>query len=178
MYIKDFHVTLSERPEDNLNHMIDMMASDIVKGKRILFPTTNGILYKTKLEAQLVKVLEAKYGYKRRIVVNYYRKENVGDKFTEQHVKETLMNTNVLLCDTYFPILDYAWYMYDYNVYLTTLYIPQKIQKLLNDLHHDMFFYIFLNKYDGYGNLMIRDFSIEDKGIYRKTREEIISTIM
>jgi hypothetical protein len=57
---KEFHVVLTDRPEDNFNHMVDRMAQDIVKGKRILFPTNKGTLYKAKLEAQLVSLLETK----------------------------------------------------------------------------------------------------------------------
>ncbi len=151
---KEFHVVLTERPEDNLNHMVDQMARDIVSGKRILFPTNNGTLYKTKLEAQLVKVLEAKYSYTKKVIVNYYKKSNVGEKFMDDvNVEKTIKKTNVLLCSTYLSVGVDILDRFDFNIYFNTLWMPQEIEQFANRLRsHDLFIYLFLNKCDSDGN--------------------------
>ena len=151
---KEFHVVLTEKPEDNLNHMVDQMARDIVSGKRILFPTNNGTLYKTKLEAQLVKVLEAKYGYTKKVIVNYYKKSNVGEKFMDDvNVEKTIKKTNVLLCSTYLSVGVDILDRFDFNIYFNTLWMPQEIEQFANRLRsHDLFIYLFFFFFDSDGN--------------------------
>ena len=151
---KEFHVVLTERPDDNFNHMVDMMARDIVKGKRILFPTNKGTLYKTKLEAQLVKLLEIKYGYTKKIIVNYYKKSNVGEKFMDDvNIEKTIKKTNVLLCSTYLSVGVDILDRFDFNIYFNELWMPQEIEQFANRLRsHDLFIYLFLNKCDADGN--------------------------
>jgi hypothetical protein len=151
---KEFHVVFTERPDDNLNHMVDMMARDIVKGKRILFPTNKGTLYKTKIEAQLVKVLETKYGYKKKVIVNYYKKSNVGEKFMDDvNVEKTIKKTNVLMCSTYLSVGVDILDRFDFNIYFNDIWMPQEIEQFANRLRsHDLFIYLFLNKCDADGN--------------------------
>jgi hypothetical protein len=151
---KEFHVVFTERPDDNLNHMVDMMARDIVKGKRILFPTNKGTLYKTKIEAQLVKVLETKYGYKKKVIVNYYKKSNVGEKFMDDvNVEKTIKKTNVLMCSTYLSVGVDILDRFDFNIYFNEIWMPQEIEQFANRLRsHDLFIYLFLNKCDADGN--------------------------
>jgi hypothetical protein len=151
---KEFHVVLTDRPEDNFNHMVDRMAQDIVKGKRILFPTNKGTLYKAKLEAQLVSVLETKYGYTKKIIVNYYKKSNVGEKFMDDvNVEKTIKKTTVLLCSTYLSVGVDILDKYDFNIYFNELWMPQEIEQFANRLRsHDLFIYLFLNKCDADGN--------------------------
>jgi hypothetical protein len=126
--------------------MVDMMARDIVKGKRILFPTNKGTLYKTKLEAQLVKLLEVKYGYTKKIIVNYYKKSNVGEKFMDDvNVEKTIKKTNVLLCSTYLSVGVDILDRFDFNIYFNELWMPQEIEQFANRLRsHDLFIYLFL----------------------------------
>jgi hypothetical protein len=151
---KEFHVVLTDRPDDNFNHMVDRMARDIVKGKRILFPTNKGTLYKAKLEAQLVSVLETKYGYTKKIIVNYYKKSNVGEKFMDDvNVEKTIKKTTVLLCSTYLSVGVDIIDRYDFNIYFNELWMPQEIEQFANRLRsHDLFIYLFLNKCDADGN--------------------------
>jgi hypothetical protein len=151
---KEFHVVLTDRPDDNFNHMVDRMARDIVKGKRILFPTNKGTLYKAKLEAQLVSVLETKYGYTKKIIVNYYKKSNVGEKFMDDvNVEKTIKKTTVLLCSTYLSVGVDILDRYDFNIYFNELWMPQEIEQFANRLRsHDLFIYLFLNKCDADGN--------------------------
>ena len=151
---KEFHVVLTDRPEDNFNHMVDRMARDIVKGKRVLFPTNKGTLYKSKLEAQLVSVLETKYGYKKKIIVNYYKKSNVGEKFMDDvNIEKTIKKTTVLLCSTYLSVGVDILDRYDFNIYFNELWMPQEIEQFANRLRsHDLFIYLFLNKCDADGN--------------------------
>jgi hypothetical protein len=151
---KEFHVILTEKPEDNINHMIDKMAQDIVSGKRILFPTNKGTLYKTRLEAQLVSVLESKYGYKKKVIVNYYKKSNVGEAFMDDvNIQKTIKKTNVLMCSNYLSVGVDILDRFDFNIYFNDIWMPQEIEQFANRLRsHDLFIYLFLNKCDADGN--------------------------
>lgn len=151
---KEFHVVLTDKPEDNTRHMVDRMAQDIVSGKRILFPTNKGTLYKTQIEAQLVKILETKYNYKKKVVVNYYKKSNVGEKFMDDvNIEKTIKKTNILLCSNYLSVGVDILDKYDFNIYFNDLWMPQEIEQFANRLRsHDLFIYLFLNKFDADGN--------------------------
>lgn len=153
---KEFHVVLTDKPEDNINHMVDKMARDIVSGKRILFPTNRGTLYKTQLEAHLVSILETKYAYKKKIIVNYYKKSNIGEKFMDDvNMEKTIKKTNVLLCSNYLSVGVDILDRYDFNIYFNEIWMPQEIEQFANRLRsHDLYIYLFLNKYDKDGNTL------------------------
>lgn len=151
---KEFHVVITEKPEDNFNHMVNCMAKDIVNGKRILFPTNKGTLYKTKLEAQLVNILDAKYGYKKKIIVNYYKKSNVGESFMDDvNIEKTVKKTTVLLCSNYLSVGVDILDRYDFNIYFNDIWMPQEIEQFANRLRsHDLYINLFVNKFDKDGN--------------------------
>lgn len=151
---KEFHVYLTNKPEDNMNFMIEQMAIDIVNGRRILFPTNKGTLYKSQIEAQLKCVLKNKYDYKDDIIVNYYKKSNVGEKFMDDvNLKKTVRKTNVLLCSNYLSVGVDILDRFDFNIYFNEIFMPQEIEQFANRLRsHDLFIYMFLNKHDSDGN--------------------------
>lgn len=151
---KDFHVILTDKPDDNFNHMIDSMARDIVQGKRILFPTNKGTLYKTRLEAQLVKLLETKYNYTKKVVINYYKKSNVGEQFmNDVNIEKTVKKTTVLLCSNYLSVGVDILDRFDFNIYFNDIWMPQEIEQFANRLRsHDLYIYLFVNKLDADGN--------------------------
>lgn len=151
---KEFHVVITEKPEDNFNHMVNCMAKDIVNGKRILFPTNKGTLYKTKLEAQLVNILDAKYGYKKKIIVNYYKKSNVGESFMDDvNIEKTVKKTTVLLCSNYLSVGVDILDRFDFNIYFNDIWMPQEIEQFANRLRsHDLYINLFVNKFDKDGN--------------------------
>jgi len=151
---KEFHVFLTNKPEDNLNLMVEKMAVDIVNGRRILFPTNKGTLYKSQIEAQLKCVLKNKYGYDKDIAVNYYKKSNVGEKFMDDvNIRKTVRKTNVLLCSNYLSVGVDILDKFDFNIYFNEIWMPQEIEQFANRLRdHDLFIYLFLNKYDADGN--------------------------
>lgn len=149
--IKEFHVILTNEPYDKMGHMIDKMAQDIISGRRILFPTNQGTLYKTRVEAQLITVLEHKYNFKKKINVDYYKRT---EPFDEKKFKKTnllFIKLPIAFNDNFYKYLDYA--PFDYNIYLADLYDA----KFFYDLsmlfrHRDLFIYMFLNKFDADGN--------------------------
>lgn len=151
---KEFHVVITEKPEDNFNHMVNCMAKDIVNGKRILFPTNKGTLYKTKLEAQLANILDAKYGYKKKIIVNYYKKSNVGESFMDDvNIEKTVKKTTVLLCSNYLSVGVDILDRFDFNIYFNDIWMPQEIEQFANRLRsHDLYINLFVNKCDKDGN--------------------------
>lgn len=151
---KEFRVVLTNRPDDNMKHMVDRMAQDIVAGRRILFPTNNGTLYKTQIEAMLDDLLKVKYNYKRKPVVNYYKKSNVGELFMDDVNKlKTVKKTDVMLCSNYLSVGVDILDKFDFNIYFNKLLMPQEMEQFANRLRsHDLYIYLFLNKYDADGN--------------------------
>ena len=150
---KEFCVVLTNKPEDNMRHMVDRMARDISQGKRILFPTNNGTLYKTQIEAMLEETLKFKYNFKRKPVVNYYKKSNVGEEFMDDvNKRKTIKKTDVLMCSNYLSVGVDILDRFDFNIYFNSLIMPQEMEQFANRLRsHDLYIYLFINKYDSDG---------------------------
>lgn len=155
---KEFHVILTHQPEDNTMHMLDSMAKDIVSGKRIIYPTNKGTLYKDRIEAKLKYLLENKYDYKKKVNVNYYKRENVGEEFMDEvNIEKTVKNTTVLLCSNFLSVGVDILDRYDFNIYFDELWMPQEIEQFANRLRsHDLFVYLFINQYDAEGTYLNR----------------------
>ena len=151
---KEFHIILTNKPEDNFNHMINHMAQDIIKGTRVLFPSNKGTQFKEKIESQLSALLKSKYGYTKKISVNYYKKSNVGETFIDEINKhKTIKKTNVLMCSNYLSVGVDITDKYDFNVYFDECWMPQEIEQFANRLRaRDLFIYMFINKLDADGN--------------------------
>lgn len=151
---KEFQVFLTDKPIDNLCYMCEHMADDVSKGRRVLFPTNKGSIYKEQIEELITYFLKNKYHIEERPVVNYYKKSNVGEEFMDDiNFRKTVAKTDVLLCSTYLSvgvdILDH----YEFNIYFNDLWMPQEIEQFANRLRsHDLFIKIFIPRKNAAGD--------------------------
>lgn len=151
---KEFSVFLTDKPIDNLCYMCAHMAQDISEGRRVLFPTNKGTIFKEQIAALVGYFLKNIYQIKEPPVVNYYKKSNVGEDFMDDvNVRKTVAKTNILLCSTYLSvgvdILDH----FDFNIYFNNLWMPQEIEQFANRLRsHDLFIRLFINRKNANGD--------------------------
>lgn len=145
---KSFEVFLTDTPTDNLFFMCDDMARDISTGKRILFPTNQGTIYKEQVAALVKYFLENKYFYFEPFVVNYYKKSNVGEKFMDDvNFRKTIDNTNLMMCTTYLSVGVDILDRYEFNIYFNDIWMPQEIEQFANRLRsHDLYCKLYINR--------------------------------
>ena len=151
---KEFNVFLTDRPIDNLCHMCEMMAHDVSEGRRVLFPTNKGSIFKAQIEALVGYFLKTKYHIHEPPVVNYYKKSNVGEDFMDDiNLRKTVAKTNILLCSTYLSVGVDILDQFEFNIYFNNLWMPQEIEQFANRLRsHDLFIRIFINRRNAVGD--------------------------
>ncbi len=153
---KEFKVYLTDKPIDNLCYMCDQMAQDVFNGRRVLFPTNKGSIFKAQIEEIVAYFLRNKYHREERPVVNYYKKANIGEDFMDDvNIRKTVAKTDILLCSTYLSvgvdILDH----FDFNIYFNNLWMPQEIEQFANRLRsHDLFIKLFINRKNAAGDTL------------------------
>ena len=151
---KEFRVFLTEKPIDNLCYMCEHMAEDIVNGRRVLFPTNKGSIFKAQIEALVGYFLKNKFLIDEPPVVNYYKKSNLGEDFmNDVNVRKTVAKTDILLCSTYLSVGVDILDQFEFNIYFNNLWMPQEIEQFANRLRsHDLFIKLFINRKDANGD--------------------------
>ena len=151
---KEFKVFLTDKPVDNLCHMCAMMAKDVSEGRRVLFPTNKGSIFKAQIEALVGYFLKNIYHREEWPVVNYYKKSNVGEEFMDDvNMRKTVAKTEILLCSTYLSVGVDILDQFEFNIYFNNLWMPQEIEQFANRLRsHDLFIRLFANRKNAVGD--------------------------
>lgn len=151
---KEFRVVITDNPHYQLYHICRAIAKDITEGKRVLFPTNNGTIFKEQFERGLQYILETEYAWFDPVVVNYYKKSNVGEKFIDDiNVEKTIKDTNVLMCSTYLSVGVDILDRYNFNIYFNAIWMPQEVEQFANRLrNNDLYINLYVCKNDANDN--------------------------
>ena len=151
---KEISVNLVDTPSDLMFHMCRQMANDIVNGKRILFPSNAGTLYSDQIKAAVTYFLENEHMWFEPVVLNYYKKSNIGDKFMDDvNFDKTVANTQILMCTTYLSVGNDILDRYNFSIYFADIYLPHECDQWSNRLRsNDLYIKIFVAKNDADGN--------------------------
>lgn len=157
--IKKFNVILTENDESMFIDMCRSMARDISEGRRILFPTNKGSLYKEQVQATIQYFCDEEFhcrfsDSKNPVIVNYYKKSNLGDDFMDEINKsKTIGKTDVLLCSNYLSVGVDIKDKYAFSIYINDLWMPQEIEQFANRLRaNDLYINLYVSKNDSEGN--------------------------
>ena len=150
---KEFRVVITDTPGHQLYYLCEAMAKDIVEGRRVLFPTNKGTIFKEQIHAGLKEILESKYAWFEELNVNYYKKSNAGEGFMDDiNIKKTISNTHVLLCSTYLSVGVDILDKYKFNIYFDELWMPQEVEQFANRLRaNDLYINLFIAKNNAEG---------------------------
>lgn len=151
---KEFNIRIADRPDDVTYHMCYQMAKDIKDGKRILFPTNKGTLYKEQIKSIVQYILEHEFEYFEPIILNYYKKSNIGEDFMNDiNFEKTISNTQILMCSNYLSVGVDILDKFQFSVYFNDIWMPQEIEQFANRLRsNDLYIYLFVAKNDADGN--------------------------
>lgn len=151
---KEFKVNLVESSTHLMYQMCKAMADDIIAGRRILFPTNAGTLYSEMIKAGVTYFVQLKSGMFREIVLNYYKKANIGEKFMDDvNFDKTINNTDILMCTTYLSVGVDILDRYEFSIYFADLMMPQEVEQFANRLRsNDLYINLYAAKNDAEGN--------------------------
>lgn len=156
---KEIRVYQAETTFDMLAHMARSMAIDITNGKRILFPTNRGTIFKQEVEAAVRYFLEndPDCGVFRDVRFEYYKKSNVGEEFIDSiNFSKSIKDIDVLFCSTYLSVGVDILDKYDFSIYIDDIWMPQELEQFANRIRsRDLFVNVFVALYDSSGNRLI-----------------------
>ncbi len=160
---KIFNVTITEDEESVFLDICRSMAEDISKGRRVIFPTNKGTIFKDQIQETVQYFIEEEFNSRYRdinpVKVNYYKKSNSGEEFMDSINKDkTIGDTDILLCSNYLSVgVDIEDEM-EFSIYINDLWMPQEIEQFANRLRgNNLYIYLYVSSKDGDGN---------DKGLY------------
>ena len=170
---KELQITLVDSTSDLMFHMCQQMANDIMKGRRILFPTNAGTLYSKQIQAAVTYFLENEHMYFEPVNLKYYKKSNSGEEFMDDiNFENTIKDVNILLCSSYLSVGVDILDRYDFSVYFGDLMMPQEVDQFVNRLRSlDLYVKMFVAKNDAEGNSRLLhkykdvDFKLNDEEI-------------
>lgn len=147
MRVKSFELNLSPTPAEQLVDMCNAMASDIINGKKILYPTNKGNLYFDQVTGLISRILTAK-GYTKELKAFYYKKSNYGDNSMDNiNINKSIGENDMVFCTTYLSVGVDICDRSTFSVYFNETWIPQDIEQFANRLrNNDLYIKMFLPK--------------------------------
>ena len=177
---KVFTVNLTDKPNDQLYHMCRQMASDIAKGRRILFPCNRGTLYSKQVKAAVTYFLQFEHAIYDEVNLQYYKKSNVGDTFMDDiNIEKTIKDVQILMCTTYLSVGVDILDRYNFSIYFEDLMMPQEVEQFANRLRsNDLYINMYVAKNDTEGNTRsLHKYKDVDFEINEEEKRFVISVI-
>lgn len=170
---KELKINLVDSNSDLMFHMCRKMANDICEGKRILFPTNSGTLYSKQIHAAVTYFMENEHMNFEPVILNYYKKSNVGEQFMDDiNFDNSIKDTHILLCSTYLSVGTDILDKYDFSIYFADLMMPHEVEQFANRIRKmDLYINMFVAKNDADGNSRCLhkykeiDFKLDDEEI-------------
>ena len=145
--IKNFELNLSPTVNEQLIDMCNAMATDIMNGKKILYPTNKGNLYFDQVTGLISRILVAR-GCTKELKAFYYKKSNYGDNSMDNiNINKSIGENDIVFCTTYLSVGVDICDRSQFSVYFNETWIPQDIEQFANRLrNNDLFIKMFLPK--------------------------------
>ena len=144
---------------EQLYEMCDSIAQDILRGRKILFPTNKGNIYYEQILGIIHHILDKKYKSDRPIKSFYYKKAKYGEDAMEDiNNNKTIGDYDIIFCTTYLSVGVDICDKYDFGIYFSDPLIPQDIEQYANRLrNNNLHIKMFLPYEDNNGFTIIQD---------------------
>lgn len=151
---KELRIHMVNDTSTLMYHMCRAMANDIAVGRRILFPSNEGMLFSKKVEAGITYFLQQEHAMFDPIVFHYYKRSQVGELFMDEvNFNKTIKDTNVLMCTTYLSVGVDILDRYNFSIYFGDLCTAAECDQWCNRLrNNDLYVKLYVAKNDADGN--------------------------
>lgn len=152
---KSFVINITDTDDIMLLYMCRSMARDISMGRKVLFPTNKGTIYKEQISALVKYFLEIEFFWFTPIEVNYYKKSNSGEEFMDDINKnKTIGKTDILLCSNYLSVGVDINDKYEFAIYINDQWMPQEIEQFANRLRsNDLYINMYVSRHTSDGEI-------------------------
>lgn len=149
---KEFQVVMVPTKNEKMMKMCQMMAKDILDGKKILYPTNKGNLFYEQVTGLIQEFLNV-YKYPNKLKSFYYKKSNYGEESMDNiNIDKTIGNNDIVFCTNYLSVGVDICDRYTFSVYFNEPWIAQDIEQFANRLrNNDLYVTLILEKEDSTG---------------------------
>ena len=149
---KEFQVVMVPTKNEKMMKMCQMMAKDILDGKKILYPTNKGNLFYEQVTGLIQEFLNI-YKYPNKLKSFYYKKSNYGDESMDNiNIDKTIGNNDIVFCTNYLSVGVDICDRYTFSVYFNEPWIAQDIEQFANRLrNNDLYVTLILEQEDSTG---------------------------
>lgn len=149
---KEFNVVMVPTKNEKMMKMCQMMAKDILDGKKILYPTNKGNLFYEQVTGLIQEFLNI-YKYPNKLKSFYYKKSNYGDESMDNiNIDKTIGNNDIVFCTNYLSVGVDICDRYTFSVYFNEPWIAQDIEQFANRLrNNDLYITLILEQEDSTG---------------------------
>lgn len=153
--VKYFEVTIADDQKTLIYRLARAMASDIMDGHRVLYPTNLGSAFAAKVEASVNFFLAEDYGRLEPVKLKYYKRSKVGEDWMDDiNFKATINDIEILMCTSYLSVGVDIKDKYDFRIYFSELYMANEVDQWTNRLRgNDLFVNLYISKTDSDGEL-------------------------
>lgn len=151
---KELEVNLVDNTSNLMYHMCRAMAHDIAKGRRILFPSNEGVRFSYKVKAGIEYFLRLENADFTELNLKYYKKSQIGEQFMDDvNFEKTIKDIQVLMCTSYLSVGVDILDKYDFRIYFGDLCTAAECDQWSNRLRsNDLYIKMFIAKADADGN--------------------------
>ena len=152
---KELQVHLVDTPEASVYSMCKAMATDVADGRRVLYPTNEGMSHAKTIEAGVnyfLRIDHARFDAPAKI--KYYKKSEIGELFMDDiNFAATIKDIDVLMCTSYLSVGVDIHDKYNFVIYFGDLFTAAEIDQWSNRLRNrDLHIKLFVAKRDRSGN--------------------------
>lgn len=158
--IKEFKTYMCPSEYEQLFEMVDSMATDVINGIKILWPTNMGTTYFEQVTALVQDRIYDKKPDFRALNCFYYKKSNYGDDSMDNINKnKSIGNNDIIGCTTYLSVGVDICDAKRFNIYFDDVIIAQYIEQYANRLRrNDLYVKMYLARtYKGNPNPKVYD---------------------
>lgn len=147
--IKEVNINFSYKKTETDYHMCQAMADSIECGKRILYPTNDGIRRFKQVTSLVQEILNERH-FGRKINTFYYKKSNSGtEDMKDINESKTVGDNDIIGCTSFLSVGVDICDKFDFAVFFDTLFMPQDVEQFANRIrNNNLFINIYLKEYN------------------------------
>lgn len=147
--IKEVNINFSYKKTESDYHLCSAMADCIECGKRILYPTNDGVKRFKQVTSLVQEILNERH-FGRKINTFYYKKSNSGTKeMKDINEEKTVGDNDIVGCTSFLSVGVDICDNFEFTVFFDTLFMPQDVEQFANRIrNNNLFINIYLNEYN------------------------------
>lgn len=151
---KELNVFMVDNTSNLMFHMCRAMANSIANGRKVLYPSNEGMTHAKRIKAGISWFLQNEHQDFHDLRLEYYKKSQIGEQFMDDvNFHQTIGETEVLMCSSYLSVGVDILDRFDFDIYFGDLCTAAEADQWANRLrNNDLLIQLYIAKADADGN--------------------------